>query len=497
MSSRRFCLCFTATLVLVFLVADSQSSQAQGLLRRIQNRIQSRVQPAPQPQMRRPAPQPQTAPRPQIAPQPGSPNYGNNAAGLRRVSPVAPAGVNPGNANPVSKDDADTFGSSILSGSGLSGSGEPSERASIGITVFPPADGSSGIEISHFSPDSLADDAGLRVGDVITSVNGRPIQTSSDVAAQLTGLKNGQRVQIQFNRNRTPYRLTIPLIARTATEPKSDSESKTQPTPEATAKKKPAETEPTLAKPATAEPTSAEPTLTTPKLAETKKPKAAEPKAAEPMETEPTLAAPKQAAKKEPAGKVASVASVAKPVAPQPKQAEPKKAESNTMDLTETVALPSPVRDSPRPFGVNAKNVKGVRGAVITEVSPGSPAANAGVTAGDRIVSINGRLLMNADSLFRQMDNRMSPGTVIVQLVRDTKLVATEVNFTTDPIPAKPAKTPSAVASDDDAKPNSLDSLLGGLFGSKSEVPEKSSDEMAFGDDEPVKRAGFNEPVKT
>ncbi|WP_186776232.1 PDZ domain-containing protein [Rubripirellula reticaptiva] len=419
------------------------------------------MQPAPQPQLRRPAPQQQPAPRLQTPN-----NNSSNAAGLRRVSPVSPTGSG---VEPSAPDDANDFGASILSGRD-----NDSERASIGITVSPPADGSSGIEITQFSPDSLADDAGLKVGDVITSVNGRPIQTSSDVAAQLVGLRNGERVQIQFNRNQTPYRVTIPLIARKANDPAPKSDSDKKPAPTATAIEKPADVEPTLAEPNKQK-------LNTPEF-----------KVAESMQAEPTLAAPKQAAKPEPASSVASVASVAKPVAPQPKLTEPKPS-----DLTETVALPSPVLDSPRPFGVNAKNVKGVRGAVITEVSPGSPAANAGIIPGDRIVSINGRLLMNSDSLFRQMDNRISAGTVIVQLVRDTKLVATEVSFTADPIPAKTGERTKEVASDTDSKSSTLNSLLGGLFGSKAEVPEKSSDEMAFGDNEPVKRAGFNEPVKT
>ena len=55
--------------------------------------------------------------------------------------------------------------------------------------------------VSHVYPDSPAEQAGLRPGDVILSVNGRQIGSPDDLTAQLSQLRPGQRVQLAVDRS--------------------------------------------------------------------------------------------------------------------------------------------------------------------------------------------------------------------------------------------------------------------------------------------------------
>ena len=55
-------------------------------------------------------------------------------------------------------------------------------------------------------------------------------------------------------------------------------------------------------------------------------------------------------------------------------------------------------------------NLKEALGAIVSQVTPGSPAANAGLKNGDVITSLNGRTVENGGAL--QVDvAQMTPGT--------------------------------------------------------------------------------------
>lgn len=86
---------------------------------------------------------------------------------------------------------------------------EYSKKPRIGITI----DGDDkpgavqGIEISGVTPESAADDAGLRAGDIITSVNDETMQADSRMAANkrllefMDGVEEGDVLEIEYLRN--------------------------------------------------------------------------------------------------------------------------------------------------------------------------------------------------------------------------------------------------------------------------------------------------------
>ncbi len=449
--SRRFRFSLILTFSLSGLIFDASSTQAQGLLRRIQSRIQARLQPPPPLPSVYPAP---VAPAPPVPPSvdPRGLPSPNGSSGLRRLSPIEADPRSPIDRRSVPENPPGGLGESILSREPdrvrddyrvrrESVNRDPVNRvdssgATIGINVFESSDLATGIQIDSFRPESLADEAGMRVGDVITAINTVPVLSSRDVALELRGLSVGEPIDVVFVRNRISYRVSIPLVSRTG-------------------------------------------------------------------EREPTLAAPSFQSDLEPLP--------AQEFAP-PKFERDFGSRDRVMDLapptqeagseTETLDLPAPVR----PFGVDADNVPGIRGARVKTVVPGSPADSAGILPGDRIVSIDGDMVVDSDALFRRMDNRKSDD-VVIQFVRDAKLVAADVDFTARPDSSLVGSESSATS--ESTKPDSantesaaesaaqgIGSLLGGLFGGKSEPPKDSDDSMAFDDDEQETEGGLNDQLR-
>jgi putative serine protease PepD len=76
--------------------------------------------------------------------------------------------------------------------------GERIERPWLGVTTAPhPA----GAEILEVVPGSPASDAGLRAGDVITSVNGRTVRDPDDVSRAIDDLEPGDEVELLVSRD--------------------------------------------------------------------------------------------------------------------------------------------------------------------------------------------------------------------------------------------------------------------------------------------------------
>lgn len=59
----------------------------------------------------------------------------------------------------------------------------------------------SGAFIQRVTTDSGADDAGLQPGDVITSVDGRPVRNASDLVKRIGEMEPGDSIEIQFERS--------------------------------------------------------------------------------------------------------------------------------------------------------------------------------------------------------------------------------------------------------------------------------------------------------
>ena len=95
--------------------------------------------------------------------------------------------------------------------------------------------------------------------------------------------------------------------------------------------------------------------------------------------------------------------------------------------------LPTPPTDSEvnpaETLGVRLKQNAGVRGAVVTEVVPGSPADAAGLKTNDRIVAVDGKMVMGETSLRQQLGTDRESSKITLRLVRGDELVNADVDL--------------------------------------------------------------------
>jgi serine protease Do len=73
-----------------------------------------------------------------------------------------------------------------------------SEKGFLGVT---PQNVAEGVVLTEVTPDSAADQAGLKVGDVVVGVNGESIRDVASLVARVQSSKAGESVQISFLRN--------------------------------------------------------------------------------------------------------------------------------------------------------------------------------------------------------------------------------------------------------------------------------------------------------
>ncbi|HXZ59391.1 MAG TPA: Do family serine endopeptidase [Steroidobacteraceae bacterium] len=71
----------------------------------------------------------------------------------------------------------------------------------------------AGALVSQVVEGSPADKAGLRVGDVITAVNGQPIKSNSELRNAIGLLRVGDRIEIELLRDGRPARVTAAIAA--------------------------------------------------------------------------------------------------------------------------------------------------------------------------------------------------------------------------------------------------------------------------------------------
>ncbi|KAA1257892.1 serine endoprotease [Rubripirellula obstinata] len=182
-----------------------------------------------------------------------------------------------------------------------------------------------------------------------------------------------------------------------------------------------------------------------------------------------------------------------------------------------------------------------LRGTVVTKVRPGSIADASGLKEGDRIVSVESRLLEGGEQL-RQIVGKSTWGDQLAMgVVRDGELISRKIKFA-QPVETKLADSKPKTKPSADSKPSSasglskgIGSMLGGLFsgGSKtkekaaskstskgeqvvqadavlpapdnltenslaenSEIAQSESDPLGFGDDEPIEQVIFQKNVE-
>jgi len=97
-------------------------------------------------------------------------------------------------------------------------------RGQLGVSLYPVTPdiahslglaGAVGALVSQVLAGSPADKAGMRVGDVVTSVNGQPLKSNSELRNAIGLLRVGDRIEIGLVRDGRPLRVTAVIAAAT------------------------------------------------------------------------------------------------------------------------------------------------------------------------------------------------------------------------------------------------------------------------------------------
>ena len=151
------------------------------------------------------------------------------------------APINPGNSGgPLLDDSAHVIGvnSQIATGGGTSGGnvgigfavpsntvrqvlpilkkGGSVKRAYLGVQTGTPESGGSGAQISSVVASGPAANAGLRVGDVIKTINGKRVADPTQLSTLISGKQPGDRVSVSISRNGATQTIEVTLGTRPA-----------------------------------------------------------------------------------------------------------------------------------------------------------------------------------------------------------------------------------------------------------------------------------------
>lgn len=114
-------------------------------------------------------------------------------------------------------------------------------------------------------------------------------------------------------------------------------------------------------------------------------------------------------------------------------------------------------------IGIQFAESANLRGLVVKQIKPGSPAELAGMLEGDRIVSLDGRLVSSRDILLRELSGVDRDETLSLKLVRNQSLVVAELSTKGAPVAID---EPDSEGSSKEASPlGGIGSMLGGFFG--------------------------------
>ncbi|HEV2856672.1 MAG TPA: PDZ domain-containing protein [Thermoanaerobaculia bacterium] len=72
----------------------------------------------------------------------------------------------------------------------------------------------AGAMVSKVEPGSPADKAGIKVGDILTSVDGQDVKSSWDVMAKVRRLDDGQQVPVEVWRGGKAQNLTVTIVQK-------------------------------------------------------------------------------------------------------------------------------------------------------------------------------------------------------------------------------------------------------------------------------------------
>ena len=74
--------------------------------------------------------------------------------------------------------------------------------------------GDNGCSVSKVFADSRAASAGIRVGDIVRKVEGKPVETLVDIYEQLAGRNPGELAQFEVKRGAETLPISIRLMPR-------------------------------------------------------------------------------------------------------------------------------------------------------------------------------------------------------------------------------------------------------------------------------------------
>jgi len=92
--------------------------------------------------------------------------------------------------------------------------GEEIRSGYLGVGLGTPALGKAGALIGQVEPGSPAEKAGLQVGDLVTEINGKAVQSGGDLAAQVRLGTPGQEVRVKLVRDGKEQEVTATLAER-------------------------------------------------------------------------------------------------------------------------------------------------------------------------------------------------------------------------------------------------------------------------------------------
>jgi serine protease Do len=95
------------------------------------------------------------------------------------------------------------------------------ERESVNPVVLHSLGAENGVVVGYVVPDGPADKAGLKVGDVLTKVNGKVVHNSNDLVDPIIQTPIGNKVRLSYIRNKQEHDVTFAVEAMTKLFPET------------------------------------------------------------------------------------------------------------------------------------------------------------------------------------------------------------------------------------------------------------------------------------
>jgi hypothetical protein len=303
----------------------------------------------------------------------------------------------------------------------------------LGLVADEAAEAGTGVRVVSTRAKGPAEAGGLKADDLITAIDGKPIKGLEDLDAILNTAIVGQKLRMTVERAAKLQSLTVTLGTRPTAAPPAE----------------PALTDPSAAP--TAEPPAAEPPLTLDPAATTPKPSA-------PIRSKPATTP------------LDPLALPADPAAttPRPSLTDPLTEPATTPPAVsgETGGRPSlgitvvPLTDEARAsYGLTVR-----RGALITNVRPGSAADTAGLPIGGVVVALDGKRIDTADDLVGQIRALRVGQEIELTYYEGDKLARKSLRLAPAAAGAfaAPGTTPPGIEPAAASPPSGLDLNLGG-----------------------------------